>query len=151
MVDLKMTFEASKLSIAGMVGLWLLATVLSFAAPFWGGLLGLAQFFIINPLLLGYAGYLAAKKFGSDLVGGAAAGALSGLVASAVMGVAGLLLVIVGIGSAASKIEDAVAETGIYSTFLVGAMIIGALISVAIHTVGGAVCGTIGAFVAKRK
>jgi hypothetical protein len=152
MFDLKKSLEAGKISLAAMIGIGLVAAVLSLVPIIGlvGGLLSLFQFFVLNPILLGYVGYNGSKKFGMDLTSAALSGGFIGLVASVVMSVVGIVLAMIGFGAAAASYGPGMEAAG---TAAVGAvsfvlLLIGAVISVAIHTVGGLVCAAIGSFIA---
>lgn len=152
MFDLNKSLEAGKISLAAMLGIWLVALVLSFVPLIGlvGGMLSLLQFFVLNPILLGYAGYVGTKKLGMDLTGAALTGGAVGFVASLVMGVVGTVLAVIGVGVATAGYGMS-GEGAAVGAFALAAVLIGAVISVAIHTVGGLVCGAIGSAVAGKK
>ncbi len=112
-------------------------------------MLSLLQFFVLNPILLGYAGYNGTKKLGMYLTGAALTGGAVGFVASLIMSVVGTILAVVGVGVAAASYGGG--EGAAIGTIALVAVLISAVISVAIHTIGGLVCGAIGSAVATKK
>lgn len=152
MFDLKKSLEAGAVSLAAMLGIWLVALVLGFVPiiGFLGGVLSLLQFFALNPILLGYAGYNGTKKLGMDLAGAALTGGAVGFVASAIMSVVGAVLAVIGIGVATASYGMG-GEGAAVGALALGMVLVGAVISIGIHTVGGLVCGAIGSFIAGKK
>ncbi|MBM3229904.1 hypothetical protein FJZ26_05710 [Candidatus Parvarchaeota archaeon] len=153
MVDIKGSLAAGKMSMIAMLALWIVITVLGIVAPMLN-LLGLLQFFVLNPLLLAYAGFVATKKMNMDLVGGVLAGALSGIVVSVVTGIMQIIMVAVGLGSLANNSPlggTSGASTAAIGAVLLVATVIGAVFMVGVLAVGGAICGAIGGYIGARK
>ena len=155
MFDMNKSLEAGKMSLAAMLGIWLVVTILGFVPliNFVGGLLGLLGFFVLNPILLGYAGYVGTKKFGMDLTGAALTGGFVGFAASVIMGVANGILAMLGVTASAAVNGGMGGATGAVLTggAILAVVVVAAVIGVTIHTVGGAVCGAIGSVIAGKK
>lgn len=153
--------EASKLPMGIGLVVILISMVIAAISLFGGdavkqvvGIVSLAygiSSYLIFMLLFGWAGYRAVKKFGLDLMGAAAVGALSALA----VGIAGLVLsfvmLAVAVGAAAATTTDSGTSTaafagvfGIISVMLGIFWIIGS-------TVINAVVAAIGGLLAKGK
>ena len=78
-MDFKKAFAASKKSIIAIIGIWIAAVVLGMipVIGFIGGLLALLQGFVLNPILLAFAGFVMAKEMKGTLTDGALAGAVA--------------------------------------------------------------------------
>jgi len=144
-------FEAAKMSIAGIIGIYLVSILVSFIPMLgvFGGLLSLVAFFVLNPILLGWAGYLTVKNYKGQVADGAMVGALVGGVSSLVNGIISLLLITVGMVAVGASTSTVGAMIGGEVGLMAGIM--GLIVSMVIFIVGGAVCGAIGAFVIGKK
>ncbi|MFA6489177.1 MAG: hypothetical protein WCT52_00685 [Candidatus Micrarchaeia archaeon] len=142
------SFGYAKTSILGYVGIWLLATVLGFLpiVELVGGLIGTLQFWIINPILLAYAGYAAVKIGKENYSAAVLSGALAGFAGSAIVAVLSVILVVFGIGVAAGS-DAAGIGIGAVVAGLVG---VGQMAMVVMITICGAVLGLVGAIVAGK-
>ncbi|MFH0927382.1 MAG: hypothetical protein V1822_02275, partial [Candidatus Micrarchaeota archaeon] len=102
--------EAAKLPAAILIGIGILGSLLAIIPGVGlaiGGLLGLLSFFVLTPAILAWSGYQYAKKGKKDdYVGGAAVGALTGVIAAVVGGVISIVLVMLGFGAALSGGAD---------------------------------------------
>lgn len=147
MGDFGKSYGYAKKSIMAYVGIWIVATVLGMlpVLNIVGALLGTLQFWIINPILLAYAGYIAVKVGKEELAGSAMAGAVAGLVGSVVVAIITMVLALVGVSAVASQGEAMGAGTGALVTGIIG---IALVVMIIIITVAGAILGAVGGFFA---
>ncbi len=147
-MDFMKMLKAATLPIGIMIAMVIAADVLTLI-PVIGlvgvGLSGLA-FFVLNPILLGWSGFKAAKEMGADLTGSAITGALAGLVVSIVSTIIGLVFSL--IGGAVVGASSGAAGAGIVAGIGLIGTIIGAVVLIPVFVVGGAVCGAIGGYAA---
>lgn len=144
--------EAAKIPIIAIIAIYLVSTIITFipVIGMLGGIISLLAFFVLNPILLGWAGFEGAKKFGGELVDGAIIGAFAGAASSLVNGIIGVVLLTLGMGVAGANIEG-LEGAGVGAGIGLIAGLIGIIVSLVIFIVGGAICGAIGAFVGKKK
>ena len=119
--------------------------------PLIGGLFGIAQFFVLNPIILIYVGYNAVKKFNADLAGGVVAGLVTGLVAGIIDTILSVLFGLLGLGIAANSTGVTTETTALIGGVGMIAIIIGGILYTVALTLGGAVCALVGAAIANRK
>lgn len=156
--------DVAKLPIVAIIGLNLLA-ILSNLIPFIGVLiyvlLAALNFFVFNPILLGWVGYQANRKYGADLAGGALAGFFASFVAGVVIVMAHLVKIILEgalntlgaafLGLSGGLVEMLVGLFGMATSVMGTAFSILSLpIYFGLLIIEGAVCGAIGAAVARR-
>jgi hypothetical protein len=151
MVEFGKSFGYAKKSIMAYVGIWVIAVVLSIlpVIGLLGGLLGTLQFWIINPILLGYAGYVAVKVGKGKLADGAMAGAIAGLVGSVVVAVLAIIRDIALLGVSPAS-QGGALGAGMEAGWI-GLIGIAQLVMVVIVTIAGAVLGAVGAFFAQSQ
>ena len=149
MAGFEKSFGYAKTSILGYVGIWLLATILGFLpiVGLVGGLIGTFQFWILNPILLAYAGYTAVKIGKDDYSAAALSGALAGFMGSAIVAVLSVILVVFGIGSAAAQSGAVGLGVGAVVAGIVG---VAQMAMVVMVTIAGAVLGLAGALLAGK-
>jgi hypothetical protein len=102
---------------------------------------------LVSWVVLAWAGFKAVKEAQMDLVGGAIAGGLAGLISSVIGGIVGLVLSMLGIGAGVALGSNDVGGAAIG----VGLNIVGVVIGIVLGTVFGLVFGAVGAFVAGMK
>ena len=150
-MNIEKMFEAAKISIAAIIGLYIVAMIISFvpALGVFGGLLSVLSFFVLNPILLGWAGYVTVKKYKGKLADGAMVGAFAGAISSLVNGILSLILLTMGLTAVGASQSSVGAMLGGEIGLMAGIM--GLVISVVIFVVGGAICGAIGAYIVGKK
>lgn len=154
-MDFKRIINAAMVPTIILVVLGIIGTILGFLLgkflPFIGGIIGIVLglgIFVVECLILGWAGYSAAKKYQLDVVGAALTGALSAFVASIINGIISIVLSLVGLMPVVSSNP---LETTIGGAATLVFLLIGLVIGVVIYTVIGVVLGAIGGFLGQGK
>lgn len=154
-MDFKKIINAALVPTVALVVLGIISTVIGFALgtflPIVGGIasiiLGLV-FFVIDCLILGWAGYRAARNYQLDILGAAITGAIAAFISSIINSIISIVLTLIGIIPAAtSSSAGAVIGGGAVIVIMLIGLVIGAIISIVI----GAVLGAIGGFLGKGK
>jgi hypothetical protein len=136
-MDIGKSFKAAMIPLVIFVVLNAVAIVLGTFVPAVACVTGIPVL-IINAVIVGWAGFKAAKEEGLDIVGAALSGLIVGTVGAIVNGIVGL---VVGVVSSLSMISATIGY------ILVGA-IVGMVIWIVVGIVGGAILGAIGFLVA---
>ena len=142
MVDFKAAFLAGKKSIIAIVGLYAVYFILSvFVDRYAFRSLVWLEFIVLFPLLLGYAGYLAAKGKNGSVGKGVLAGTVAGSVAGVLVGILAML--------------DVVTTPLIYTKAdaFIGWQpgVVYAIVCALIMVFIGAICGAVGGFIGHKK
>lgn len=106
-----------------------------------GGLIGLLAFFVLNPIIMAWAGFKWSKDNGMDLAGSAITGGFAGLIASIVGGIINLVL---------STLSGGATSGGTGAAIGAAFSIIGIVVMVPVYTIGGLICGAIGGFLSDK-
>lgn len=147
-MDFKKCLKAATISIIAMIAIWGVSTVVSLVPVIGlvGGIIGVLQFFVLNPILLAYAGFAMVKgNKGSGLIDGAVSGGIAGFASSLVIAILSTILMLVGIGAAVSGSGS---EAAAYGAAAAGIGIVVQFGMVIAITIAGLVLGAIGAFAA---
>lgn len=156
-MDFKKIINAALIPTVVLIVIGVIGTILGFAlstfVPLAGAIaaivLGLG-IFVVNCLVLGWAGYRAARNYKLDILGAALTGSLAALIAGIVNSIVSLVLNLAGVlpAAAAASNQLGAATTG---AFVLVAFAIGFVIGIVFNIVIGGVLGAIGGFIGQKK
>jgi len=149
-LDINKCVKAATIPIIALVVLGVIGQFTGMV-PLFGIIVGMVLF-LASLMVLAWAGFMAVKQHGTDLVGGAVTGAVAGVVSGVINGVIGIVLFFLGIGATAAAMTSmGAAGVAIAGTAMIVGLVIGLITGTIFSAIVGAVFGAVGAFVAQKK